>query len=51
MSERHLNTLIDQGLFQVRNLDFSTKVRFKQHKKGIDHKIDPQCRQGININL
>jgi len=46
MSERHLYTLIDQGLFQVRNLDLPTKVRFKQRKKGIERKIEPQCRQG-----
>lgn len=46
MSERHLYTLIDRGLFQVRNLDLPSKVRFKLRKKGTERKVEPQCRQG-----
>lgn len=46
MSERHLYTLIDRGLFQVRNLDLPAKVRYRPRKKGIERKIEPKCRQG-----
>ncbi len=46
MSERHLYTLIDRGLFQVRNLDLPLKVRFKLRKKGMERKVEPQCRHG-----
>ena len=46
MSERHLYTLIDRGLFHVRNLDLPSKVRYKPRKKGIERKIEPTCRQG-----
>jgi transposase, IS30 family len=46
MSERHLYTLIDRGLFQVRNLDLPSKVRYKPRKKGVERKIEPTCRQG-----
>ena len=48
MSQRHLYTLIDNGVLSVRNIDLPLKVRFKPRKQSVERKVDTQCRQGRN---
>lgn len=53
ISQRHLYTLIDNGVLSVRNIDLPLKVRFKPRKQSIERKVDAQCRLEIekdNVN-
>lgn len=45
-SEKTIYNYIDQGLFDVRNLDLPRKVRFRQSRKEKTYKVDRSCRNG-----
>ena len=45
-SEKTIYNYIDQGLFDVRNLDLPRKVRFRASRKEKTYKVDRGCRNG-----
>ena len=45
-SEKTIYNYIDEGLFDVRNLDLPRKVRFRQQRKEKVFKVDRSCRIG-----
>lgn len=44
--EKTLYTYIDNGVFDIKNIDLPRKVRYKQRKKPEEHKVDAGCRIG-----
>lgn len=44
--EKTLYTYIDNGVFDLKNIDLPRKVRYKQRKKPKEHKVDAGCRIG-----
>ncbi|NLM77273.1 MAG: IS30 family transposase [Ruminococcaceae bacterium] len=45
-SERTLYRLIDQGVFDCRNMDLVRKVRYRPRRSKKPHKVDKKCRIG-----
>ncbi len=44
--EKTIYNYIDEGLFDVRNLDLPRKVRFRKRRKEKYYKVDRGCRNG-----
>lgn len=42
--EKTFYTYVDNGVFNLKNIDLPRKVRYKQRKKPKEHKVDSKCR-------
>lgn len=45
-SEKTIYNYIDNGLFDVRNIDLPRKVKYRQRRKKTEFKVDRGCRNG-----
>lgn len=43
--EKTIYNYIDEGVFELKNIDLPRKVRYKARKRPIEHKIDTRCRE------